>query len=442
MEYRIYTPRNFDQIEQLQRLPASHRFAMRVIAEVLPFRVNRYVIEQLIDWDNIPADPIFHLCFPQPGMLSPVHFERIASLLQEGASEARIREAAAAIRLDLNPHPAEQLTLNVPKVNGLPLAGVQHKYRETVLFFPSQGQNCFSYCAFCFRWPQFIGQSALKIGSTDNGALLAYLKNRPEVSDLLVTGGDPLVMKTSLLKHYLEPLLQPEFAHIHTIRIGTKALSYWPYRFLSDPDADDLLRLFEQLIRAGKHLALMVHFNHWRELEPQPVREAIARLRATGAILRSQSPLLAHINDDPQVWQTMWSRQVRLGIIPYYMFVVRDTGARCYFEVTLDRAWDIYRQAIHRVSGLARTVRGPSMSAGPGKVEIQGVATVKGEKVFVLRFLQGRNPEWVQQPFFARYDETATWLDQLVPVFNEPEFFFENEYKNMIQGSWHSAGDS
>lgn len=441
MEYRIYTSRHFDQIEQLQRLPASHRFAMQVISQVLPFRVNRYVIEQLIDWDNIPADPIFHLCFPQPGMLSPAHFNRIASLMQSDAPEALVREAASAIRLDLNPHPAEQLTLNVPKANGLPLAGVQHKYRETVLFFPSQGQNCFTYCAFCFRWPQFIGQSTLKIGSTDNTELLAYLKNRPEVSDLLVTGGDPLVMKADLLKHYLEPLLQPAFAHIHTIRIGTKALSYWPYRFLSDPDADDLLRLFEHLIQAGKHLALMVHFNHWRELEPQPVREAIARLRATGAILRSQSPLLAHINDDSQVWQTMWSRQVRLGIIPYYMFVVRDTGARCYFEVTLDRAWDIYRQAIQRVSGLARTVRGPSMSAGPGKVEIQGVATVKGEKVFVLRFLQGRNPGWVQQPFFARYDETATWLDQLVPAFKEPEFFFENEYKNMIQASSHSADD-
>lgn len=69
------------------------------------------------------------------------------------------------------------------------------------------------------------------------------------------------------------------------------------------------------------------------------------------------------------------------------------------------------------------------MSAGPGKVEIQGVTEIQGEKVFVLRFIQGRNPDWVQRPFFARYDETATWLDQLKPAFGEESFFFEQEYE-------------
>lgn len=78
-----------------------------------------------------------------------------------------------------------------------------------------------------------------------------------------------------------------------------------------------------------------------------------------------------------------------------------------------------------QVSGIARTARGPSMSATPGKVEIQGVSEINGEKVFVLRFIQGRNPDWVQRPFFAQYDETATWLNQLKPAFGEAKFFFE-----------------
>jgi hypothetical protein len=107
------------------------------------------------------------------------------------------------------------------------------------------------------------------------------------------------------------------------------------------------------------------------------------------------------------------------------MFVERDTGARRYFELPLERAWEIYQQAIQRVSGLGRTARGPSMSANPGKVELQGVAHVRGERVFVLRFIQARNPEWVQQPFFAKYDPQATWLDQLRPAFGEEKFFFE-----------------
>ena len=123
----------------------------------------------------------------------------------------------------------------------------------------------------------------------------------------------------------------------------------------------------------------------------------------------------------------MWQTQVRLGIVPYYMFVERDTGASHYFEVPLLRAWEIYREAMQRVSGLARTARGPSMSASPGKVEIQGVAEIAGEKVFVLRFIQARNPDWVQRPFFAKYDERATWLDGLEPAFGE-RWFWQDEY--------------
>jgi hypothetical protein len=84
------------------------------------------------------------------------------------------------------------------------------------------------------------------------------------------------------------------------------------------------------------------------------------------------------------------------------------------------------------VSGLSRTARGPSMSAGPDKVEVQGVTEVRGEKVFVLRFLQGRNPDWVQRPFFARFDPKATWLDQLRPALGEDRFFFEDEYEAML----------
>jgi hypothetical protein len=81
---------------------------------------------------------------------------------------------------------------------------------------------------------------------------------------------------------------------------------------------------------------------------------------------------------------------------------------------------------IQQLSGLARTARGPSMSCHPGKVEIQGVAEINGEKTIVLRMIQGRNPDWVQWPFFAKYDEGATWLDHLQPAFGEANFFFEN----------------
>ncbi|HVR27964.1 MAG TPA: lysine 2,3-aminomutase, partial [Thermoanaerobaculia bacterium] len=213
--------------------------------------------------------------------------------------------------------------------------------------------------------------------------------------------------------------------HVQTIRLGTKALAYWPQRFTTDADADDLLRLIEEIIAAGKHVALMGHYSNPVELSTPLAEEAVRRVRAAGAEVRMQAPLVRHVNDHAGAWAEMWRRGVRLGMVPYYMFVERDTGPKNYFEVPLARAHQIFRQAYRRVSGLARTARGPSMSAWPGKVRILGISEVAGEHVFVLDFLQARDPAWVRRPFFARFDEKATWLDELEPAFGEDRFFFE-----------------
>ncbi|MFO8151858.1 KamA family radical SAM protein [Thioalkalivibrio sp.] len=427
--FTVFTERGLDRIDALSNVPEEMREEMRVVASVLPFRVNQYVIEDLIDWSRVPEDPIFQLTFPQRGMLDPESFERMAELHRSGAGRDQITALAWELRESLNPHPAGQREQNrALDSEGRTIAGLQHKYRDTVLFFPAQGQTCHSYCTFCFRWAQFVGDKALRMASNEAGQMHDYLRANPAVSDLLVTGGDPMVMKTRSLAEYLEPLLGSAYDHVQNLRIGTKALTFWPYRFVTDPDADDLLRLLERLVEAGKNVAIMAHYNHWRELDTPIARAAIRRLRETGATIRSQGPLLAHINDRAEDWARLWRDQVGAGIYPYYMFVERDTGARRYFEVPLARAWQIYREALQSVSGLARTARGPSMSAGPGKVEVQGVTEIHGERVFVLRFVQGRNPDWVQRPFFARFDPEATWLDQLRPAFGGERFFFEEEY--------------
>jgi hypothetical protein len=129
----------------------------------------------------------------------------------------------------------------------------------------------------------------------------------------------------------------------------------------------------------------------------------------------------------------MLRRQVGLGCIPYYMFVARDTGAKHYFEIPLAQCQLIFREAYQKVSGICRTVRGPSMSDHAGKIQILGVSEAAGEKLFVLRFIQGRNPDWVAKPFFAKYSPTATWFDQLEPAFGEKEFFFEHELGDYLR---------
>ena len=432
--YRALTARHLDRIAEYGNVKGEDLFAMRVVSKVLPFRTNRYVLEELIDWERIPDDPVYQLVFPQKGMLADEDFHRIAGLMVRDAPAQEIDGAVAKIRARLNPHPAAQRELNIPGGADGALEGIQHKYRETVLFFPSKGQTCHAYCTFCFRWAQFVGDKEMKIASNDALSLHRHLASHRHVSDLLVTGGDPMVMKTRVLARYLRPLVDnPRLDHVRNIRIGTKALTFWPHRFVNDKDADDLLRLLEDIVRSGRHVAIMAHFNHWQEMRTDVVREAIRRIRDTGAIIRSQAPLLNHVNNDPNVWARMWSTQVGLGIVPYYMFVERDTGAKCYFEVPLVRCHEVFRQAVQQVSGLGRTVRGPSMSATPGKVEVLGVQRLAGEKVIMLRFLQGRDPDWVGRPFFAKFDAQATWLDELEPAFGENAFFFEDRAAQLLQ---------
>lgn len=424
--FKAYQNAQIDKIEALDKLPEALRFDMRVVSNIFPFRVNDFVINELIDWDKVPNDPIFQLTFPQRGMLDDESYEKMASLVRRDppASPAEIQELSTAIRAKLNPHPSGQMDKNVPKIGDEPVKGMQHKYRETMLFFPSQGQYCHSYCTFCFRWAQFVGKST-RMNSNDAEQLHSYLLDHKEITDLLVTGGDPMVMRTVKFENYLRPLMSKEFDHIRTIRIGTKSLTFWPYRYVTDPDAEELLRLLTDLVKAGKHVSIMAHINHIQELRSEVTQEAIKRIRATGAHIRTQAPLLNNVNTDADMWAEMWKEQTQLGMIPYYMFVERDTGAKRYFELPLYKTWEIFKQAYQQVSGVSRTVRGPSMSADPGKVEITGVSTVAGEKVFVLRFIQARKPEWVQRPFFAKYDENATWLNDLKPAFGEEKFFFQ-----------------
>ncbi|MFC1412262.1 KamA family radical SAM protein [Streptacidiphilus sp. N1-12] len=416
--FRAYTTKHLDELVARTGLGPEARLAIRAVATVLPFRTNTYVVDELIDWSAAPNDPIYRLVFPQEDMLPESDVARIADLLRREVPSHEIQRAAHEVRMKLNPHPAGQMELNVPDE----MEGIQHKYRETVLFFPKQGQTCHSYCTYCFRWAQFVGEPNLKFASDDVENLRNYLLAHPDVTSVLITGGDPMIMSEPVLKRYIEPLL--ELPQLESIRIGSKALAYWPQRFVTDPDADDTLRLFERVVGAGKNLAFMAHFSHPREMAPRLLSEAVRRIHSTGAIIRTQAPLIRSINDNPGDWSDMWRQQHAMGMIPYYMFVERDTGPQDHFAVPLGRAYEIFRDAYASVSGLCRTVRGPSMSAVPGKVCVEGVTEINGERLFVLRLIQARDASLVGRPFFAHYDSEAKWLSDLKPALAD-KFPFE-----------------
>jgi KamA family protein len=422
--FRAYTARNLHELPQLAGRSEDDLLEMRAVAAVLPFRTNNHITDALVDWDDVPDDPIYRLTFPAPEMLDPADLATMTKLLRDQASPERVQAEARDIRRRLNPHPGGQLTLNVPDGGEHPLDGLQHKYPETVLFFPGPGQMCHAFCTYCFRWAQFVGEPDLRMACNDPEVLRGYLRRHPEVSDVLLTGGDPMIMRTEVLARFLEPLLEGGLETVRTIRIGTKAISHWPYRFVTDPDADELCRLFERVVSSGRQLAVMAHWSHPRELAPAVAGEAVRRIRATGASIYAQAPLIRGINDDPGTWRRLWRTGLDLGVVPYYMFVERDTGPRNYFEVPLARGWEIFREAWSQMSGLGRTVKGPVMSATPGKVLVDGVTEVAGRRVFALRYVQARDPELVGRPFFADFDPRATWFDQLTPAFPEHRELF------------------
>jgi KamA family protein len=424
--FRAYSVKHLDELTARAGLDDAARLAVRAVATVLPFRTNAYVVDELIDWDAAPDDPVYRLVFPQADMLPDADVQTISSLLAQDAPSEQIRAVAHEVRMRLNPHPAGQLALNIPDIGQEPLPGVQHKYPETVLIFPKQGQTCHAYCTYCFRWAQFVDEPDLKMATSSVDRVVEYLRQHPEVTSVLITGGDPMIMGAPVLRRYIEPLLDPALAHIESVRIGSKALAYWPQRFVTDPDADDTLRLFEEVQQAGRTLAFMAHFSHPRELQPALVTEAVRRIRETGAVIRTQAPLIRSINDDPMTWADMWREQTRTGMIPYYMFVERDTGPQDYFAVPLARAHEVFRDAYASVSGLCRTVRGPSMSATPGKVGVDGVVEIGGQKVFALHLIQARDPRLVGRPFFAQFDPGAVWLSDLRPAFAD-RFPFDPE---------------
>lgn len=430
---KIFQLKDLHEISQIKSLSQDEIFNMEVVANVLPFRVNNYVIEELIDWSNIPKDPIFQLTFMNKEMLNSIHFNKMASAIKNQLPNNLVKQISDEIRMELNPHPAGQLIANVPFHENVPIGGLQHKYKETVLIFPTGGQTCHAYCSFCFRWAQFVGIDDLQFATDESEKFQDYIHQHKEISDILFTGGDPMIMKYLKLKVYIEPFLSHKFEHIQNIRIGTKSLAYWPYRFVTDNDADEILKLFERIIKSGKHLTIMAHFSHFNELKTKIVVDAINRLRNIGVEIRTQSPVIKHVNDDSEIWKRMWKEQVRLGLIPYYMFVERNTGAKKYFEVPLKQVFNIYKNAFNKLSGLSRTARGPVMSAFPGKVKIEGIADINNQKVFVLNLLQARNPDWVKRPFFAKYDSTATWYTHLTPAFGEEEFFFDRELTNFLE---------
>lgn len=358
---RVKYIRSVDQIPQLS---PEERDQLRPVTQKYALRTNDYYLD-LIDWDD-PDDPIRRIVIPCPGELG--RWGRL-----DASGEATVTVAP----------------------------GVQHKYPHTVLLLSNE--VCGAYCRYCFRKRLFMRGNEEVANDLSEG--IRYIAEHPEVTNVLVSGGDPLLMSTRRLRSLIEGLRA--IPHVRIIRIGSKMPAFDPFRILDDAE---LLDLFRAHSTPRNRIYLMTHFDHPRELTEEAVAAIDAVIR-NGVICANQCPLIAGINDDPEVLAELYRELSFIGCPPYYLFQCRPTVGNEPYAVPLVRGWQVFREALRRGSGLARRPR-YVMSHALGKIEIVGVE----DEDILLRFHRAKNPAHLGKLMRYVRDDSAFWLDDLVPA--------------------------
>ena len=349
------------KVGQLSEIGARERERLGPVAERYAFRMTDYYAS-LIDW-NDPNDPIRQLVVPRTDELDDF-----------GQLDASNEAAVTVAR------------------------GAQHKYTDTALLLCNE--VCAAYCRYCFRKRLFMNDN--DEATNDVSAGLDYIRSHPEITNVLLTGGDPLLMSTRRLRGIIEPLR--EIDHVRIIRIGSKLPAFDPWRLSRDPELAALMRANSTRQRP---IYLMAHFDHPRELTPEAI-DGLAAWHAAGVTTVNQCPLIRGINDDPDVLAELWEQLSFAGCPPYYLFQGRPTAGNGPYEVPIVQGWRIFQQALTNGSGLARRAR-YVMSHQSGKIEILAV----DEERIYLRYHQAKERRNLGRLLVAQRDDAAGWLDDL-----------------------------
>jgi KamA family protein len=354
-------------IAQVPNIPEADRAKLGKVTERHAFRANDYYMG-LIDWQD-PEDPIRQLIIPRE--------EELAEWSSLDASRESLVTKAR---------------------------GVQHKYPDTVLLLCND--VCGAFCRYCFRKRLFTAESDEVSLEVSEG--LRYIADNPGVSDVLLTGGDPLLMDTRRLIEIFEALR--EIPHVRIIRIGSKLPAFDPWRMLRDEGLQAALRRYSA---PTSRIHLVAHFDHPRELTDAAIAGIDCFIR-NGVICVNQCPLIAGVNDDPEVLAELYQRLAWAGCPPYYLFQCRPTAGNESYAVPIVRAWRVFDQTIRKGSGLARRARFV-MSHESGKIEVLAV----DDRRIYMRYHRARVAADRGRFLIYERDDDAYWLDQLEPAHAE-----------------------
>ena len=363
------------KLEQIPQLTESEREEMQKVNDKFVFRTNDYY-QSLIDWDD-PNDPIKRIIMPD-----------VEELNEWGELDASNEE-------------------KYTKVHGL-----EHKYTSTALLLVNE--VCAAYCRFCFRKRLFMNENDEVTKDISQG--LEYIKNNKEINNVLLTGGDPLILSTSKL----EPIIQQlrEIDHVKIIRIGTKVPAFNPFRIINDPS---LLEMFRKYSTAQKKIYIMAHFNHPRELTSQAI-EGLNALMDSGVTLVNQTPMVKGVNDDPDVLAELFSKLSFIGVPPYYVFLCRPTLGNEAYSIPVEKGYEIFEKSRIRCSGLAKRAR-LVMSHESGKIEVVGMTD---DQIF-FKYARAANSE-DNARFLAFYrNPDANWFDDYEEANEEFSLFSSKE---------------
>jgi lysine 2,3-aminomutase len=360
--------RYLTQLSKLDGLSPEERRRLEPVAERYAFRLNTYYAA-LINWKD-PNDPLRRLVIP------------LETELNDWGSLDASREAVYT-----------------------PVRGCQHKYADTALLLCNE--VCGAYCRYCFRKRLFMNDN--DDASVDHRPGLRYIQEHEEITNVLLTGGDPMILGTGRLRQIMSDLAA--VPHVRIIRIGSKMVAFNPYRVLDDPD---LVALIAEICASGTQVYIMNHFDHPRELTPQ-ARQAITMLRQAGTQTVNQCPIVRGVNDRPRTFTTLFRELSFLGCPQYYVFQGRPTAGNEPYEVPIVEGMRIFLEANRVVSGLAKRARFV-MSHATGKIEIVGV----DEQHIYMRYHRAHDKANYGQMIVARRDDDAFWLDQLDLVSGPP----------------------
>lgn len=355
-------PRYLTDLNQVSQIPDQEKEALRPITEKYVFRMNEYYLN-LIHWDD-PTDPLRKLVIPS-----------LKELEEFGALDAS----------------DEKSNYVVP--------GCQHKYRTTALLLVSE--VCGAYCRYCFRKRLF--KSDVKEAMSDVDPGLSYIAKHPEITNVLLTGGDPLMLSTRKLRAIIARLRQ--IPHVKIIRIGSKLPAFNPMRIYED---EEFLQLIRDYSWPKKRIYIMAHMTHPREITNEALT-AFKALQEAGAIVVNQNPILKGINDDPYALAELLNKLSEAGVTPYYFFINRPVAGNAGFTLPLEKVYRLVEKAKALTSGLGKRVR-LVMSHATGKIEI--LAIEKGKAY--LKYHQSKKGEYGKF-IILNCPPNATWFDELVP---------------------------